>query len=357
MSNDAVNGHRSAPACDLVEACPVGDLRSQLDTERAAREAAERRAEQAEQERDAARAQRDAAEQAREYLSRGYDEIHGMLAKERAGAEAIEHRAGDLASQLEQANQRISEPELNKSSFANDVHYATCAMMGIPLERFPESDRTPFVQTAAATFNAMKFNKDEVTRLQVDNERLREAIQHNIIGETGDICGVAWLHLAAKSVQDDPNSSPALLSLAEKLHLYANTLTAAIATSPPADTQKRQPTPKQVERLFKAADMARIELLYLVEQTDSRPGGSVDMAYQELRSALKDISPKAIPRLDENRCAVCAWPLKKDPKDGCVRGNCSQRPRPSRLYDPERAQLEHEKMLRGEAQEGVDYDD
>lgn len=44
--------------------------------------------------------------------------------------------------------------------------------------------------------------------------------------------------------------------------------------------------------------------------------------------------------LDPNRCAVCGWPLKDRPADGCVRGNCSQRPRPHRLYDPERATAE-----------------
>jgi hypothetical protein len=43
---------------------------------------------------------------------------------------------------------------------------------------------------------------------------------------------------------------------------------------------------------------------------------------------------------DDSRCAVCGWPLTTDIKDGCVRGNCSQRPRPERLYAPERAAKE-----------------
>ena len=44
---------------------------------------------------------------------------------------------------------------------------------------------------------------------------------------------------------------------------------------------------------------------------------------------------------DANRCAVCGWPLAEDVVDGCVRGNCSQRQRPERLYAPERAEDEH----------------
>lgn len=44
--------------------------------------------------------------------------------------------------------------------------------------------------------------------------------------------------------------------------------------------------------------------------------------------------------LDPNRCAACGWPLKENAADGCVRANCSQRPHPVRLYDPERFELE-----------------
>lgn len=43
---------------------------------------------------------------------------------------------------------------------------------------------------------------------------------------------------------------------------------------------------------------------------------------------------------DDSRCAVCAWPLAESAKEGCVRGNCSERPRPERLYSPTRAALE-----------------
>jgi hypothetical protein len=43
---------------------------------------------------------------------------------------------------------------------------------------------------------------------------------------------------------------------------------------------------------------------------------------------------------DESRCAVCGWPLRDTIDEGCVRANCSQRPRPDRLYAPERAERE-----------------
>lgn len=40
---------------------------------------------------------------------------------------------------------------------------------------------------------------------------------------------------------------------------------------------------------------------------------------------------------DEARCAVCGWPLATLSHFGCVRGDCSMRPRPSNLYAHERA--------------------
>lgn len=30
----------------------------------------------------------------------------------------------------------------------------------------------------------------------------------------------------------------------------------------------------------------------------------------------------------DSRCEVCGWPLKERKEDGCVRGNCSMRPKP-----------------------------
>lgn len=43
---------------------------------------------------------------------------------------------------------------------------------------------------------------------------------------------------------------------------------------------------------------------------------------------------------DPNRCAVCGWKLAASREDGCVRGDCSMRPRPAVLYDEERAAAE-----------------
>ena len=41
---------------------------------------------------------------------------------------------------------------------------------------------------------------------------------------------------------------------------------------------------------------------------------------------------------DNNRCAICGWPLSKD---HCQRGDCSMRPFPTRYYDAERARKEY----------------
>lgn len=42
----------------------------------------------------------------------------------------------------------------------------------------------------------------------------------------------------------------------------------------------------------------------------------------------------------DSRCAVCGWTLAPSIDKGCVRGNCSYRPRPKQLYAPERAARE-----------------
>lgn len=42
----------------------------------------------------------------------------------------------------------------------------------------------------------------------------------------------------------------------------------------------------------------------------------------------------------DSRCAVCGWLLAESVDKGCVRGNCSMRPRPAKLYAPERAAKE-----------------
>jgi hypothetical protein len=69
-----------------------------------------------------------------------------------------------------------------------------------------------------------------------------------------------------------------------------------------------------------------------------------------LRVAIYEV-PAEQPQLDDSRCAVCAWPLEDSASKGCTRGNCSQRPRPENLYDPERAKREFHELVKpaGEA--------
>jgi hypothetical protein len=54
---------------------------------------------------------------------------------------------------------------------------------------------------------------------------------------------------------------------------------------------------------------------------------------------------------DPDRCAVCGWPLAETANDGCVRGNCSMRPRPKMLYDTERAVRETSELMRSAGEE------
>lgn len=58
-----------------------------------------------------------------------------------------------------------------------------------------------------------------------------------------------------------------------------------------------------------------------------------------LQEAMRVEAEKTIVR-DPNRCAVCGWTLAATMRDGCVRGNCSMRPRPVELYDAKRAEEE-----------------
>lgn len=75
-----------------------------------------------------------------------------------------------------------------------------------------------------------------------------------------------------------------------------------------------------------------------------RDYGNTPVWEGELRAAvdaargMEDGGDSAPPRVDDkSRCAVCGWPLEQEVRRGCVRGNCSQRPRPTNLYAPERA--------------------
>jgi hypothetical protein len=42
---------------------------------------------------------------------------------------------------------------------------------------------------------------------------------------------------------------------------------------------------------------------------------------------------RPLPPWPEHRCRVCGWPLKATIQEGCVPGNCSQRPLPTRRAD------------------------
>lgn len=53
----------------------------------------------------------------------------------------------------------------------------------------------------------------------------------------------------------------------------------------------------------------------------------------EFRTHLKSL-------VENDRCAICGWPLADTQEKGCLRGDCSHRPRPDIIYDPYRARLE-----------------
>lgn len=65
----------------------------------------------------------------------------------------------------------------------------------------------------------------------------------------------------------------------------------------------------------------------------------------DIRAKYPHPTPVTAAALDDSRCAICGWPLQAPPPNastwGCVRGDCSQRPMPERLYDPERAAREN----------------
>lgn len=48
---------------------------------------------------------------------------------------------------------------------------------------------------------------------------------------------------------------------------------------------------------------------------------------------------------DVNRCGACGWPLAKTTRDGCTRGNCSERPLPAEaaMYDAARYSKEQQR--------------
>jgi len=46
-------------------------------------------------------------------------------------------------------------------------------------------------------------------------------------------------------------------------------------------------------------------------------------------------------QLDNNRCAICGWPLAESASRGCVRGDCLMRPIARLFYDPARVKEEY----------------
>lgn len=71
---------------------------------------------------------------------------------------------------------------------------------------------------------------------------------------------------------------------------------------------------------------------------------------QHLPSARKEASQVAAVAIrmmaelcESTRCAVCGFTLSAERDGGCVRGDCSMRPRPAVLFDPDRAAREGSK--------------
>jgi hypothetical protein len=80
--------------------------------------------------------------------------------------------------------------------------------------------------------------------------------------------------------------------------------------------------------------------------------GAVITAESALNKSAALLDPQHAPVDDESRCAVCGWKLAESTPAGtltrgCVRGNCSLRPRPEKLYAPERAARETEAVWGG----------
>lgn len=64
---------------------------------------------------------------------------------------------------------------------------------------------------------------------------------------------------------------------------------------------------------------------------EARVGGGKGVRAVEVTAvAAMEATPAPVnPSSDEKeRCDRCGWPLENDPKKGCVKGNCSQRPLP-----------------------------
>lgn len=118
------------------------------------------------------------------------------------------------------------------------------------------------------------------------------------------------------------------LRAVRKLVDQLNEARARIATMEPIVDSMRAavtaPTGREeAANIRKAGRLTRESLPAVIAATDEQPPPAVD---------------------DETRCAVCGWPLAERVDQGCVRGNCSHRPRPANLYAPERAKREADEL-------------
>lgn len=159
-------------------------------------------------------------------------------------------------------------------------------------------------------------------------------------------------------ITDNGDSSGRLQDFVESLHIVVDQL----------DLQRRQRNwyevahtisrQKQIKlAVDRALERARIaaksytalvdDLGALADDSDSRMmalAGPIGEAQANLWIALGLDLDEEYARLQadiESRCAVCGWTLADTIESGCVRGNCSYRPRPTKLYAPERAVREH----------------
>lgn len=78
-------------------------------------------------------------------------------------------------------------------------------------------------------------------------------------------------------------------------------------------------------------------------------GADMTLCQYESAREILEVGNHEVAKLvdDESRCAVCQWPIAESVKDGCIRGSCSQRPRPERLYAPARAAAELAALVAG----------
>lgn len=101
-----------------------------------------------------------------------------------------------------------------------------------------------------------------------------------------------------------------------------------VRDSAAADTGEGLDSTGTADDAISAAEVAVIKTLLLAES---------DAAF-----IARKLSEAALPIFPVDRCRVCAWPLASSPVEGCVSGNCSQRPAPSIRADygfaPESAQ-------------------